>query len=219
MARKAGIEWKAVGASLNDLAATMRKLPANTPGAFAYASSGVMQQAGVVMAARYITDSNYMDARGNYTAPPNGTHGPIKRTNRNPDGTYRRNERGQYVYADEMQKLFVKGQFVSRSGAMREIAKELAGTAPTSSLGVTLAHGMSRIKGSDGEIDATIDASGRGHIAISGGYRAAEVGSRKTGMRGIKGWWRALRSVQGRYATLLRKKYPDLLRPVVGLGK
>ena len=29
---------------------------------------------------------------------------------------------------------------------------------------------------------------------------------------GVRGIWRALRSVQGRWATIVRKKYPDLLK-------
>jgi hypothetical protein len=207
MARKAGIEWKAVGASLDDLARTMRRVPAGTPGAFAYASSGVLQQAGVVMLARYITPQNHAEmkrARIVYTAPPDGTHGPMVRTQK-------RNERGQFVQQMEERKLFIKGKFVSRTGNMRGVADELSRAKPSEAVSVTLADGTNPRKGGTGDIEAGIGSDGTGFLSISGGYRAAELGV-KGKANGVRGWWRALRSVQGRYATLLRKKYPDLLR-------
>jgi hypothetical protein len=200
MARKAGVEWKAVGASLADLARVCRTLPANSPRAIAYANSGVMQQAGVVMAARYITPENHAEQRGarlNYTAPPNGTHG-LKRV-----------ARGGRVIE---RKLFVKGQFVARSGEMRKTALELARTGPTESVGVILAHGVNPQGKTGGDITAGIDGEGRGYLEITGGWKAAEVGKKGGYPMGVKGWWRALRSAQGRWATLLKKKYPDLIR-------
>ena len=211
MARKAGLEWKAVGASLEDLAATMRKAARATPGAIAFANSGVMQQAGVVFAARYITPENYRGEKGNFIAPAGATHGPIKRSNRAPDGTALRNSRGQFIYAAVENKVFIKGKFVSRSGNMRETAKELARTSPTESVGVILAHSVNPRRAGTGEITAGIDKTGNGYLEIDGGYAAAERGSRGRS-NGIKGWWRALRSVQGRWGTLLKKKYPELLR-------
>lgn len=211
MARKAGIEWKAVGASLNGLAATMRTLPAATPGAFAYAGSGVLQQAGVVFLARYVTPENHMDAKGNYTAPPGATHGPVKYSNKDEHGELMRNAKGQFIYAPKERKVFVKGKFVSRSGLMRTFARELAATPPTDSVGVTLAHGVNARKGGTGDMDCGIDREGRGYLLLDGGYAAAEKGQR--GVRsGVRGWWSSLRSVQGRWGTLLKKKYPDLLK-------
>lgn len=60
-------------------------------------------------------------------------------------------------------------------------------------------------------MDAGITSDGTGYITLSDGYRAAEVGQRGTVSNGVKGVWRALRSVQGRWSTLLRKRYSDLL--------
>lgn len=211
MARAAGVEWKAVGASLEDLAATMRKAAHATPGAIAFANSGVMQQAGVVFAARYITSENYLGEKGNFTAPAGATHGPVRMSSRDKDGKSIRNARGQFIRTAVENKVFIKGKFVSRSGNMRETAKELARTAPTESVGVILAHSVNPRRMGSGEITAGIDKDGNGYLEIDGGYAAAERGSRGRS-NGIKGWWRALRSVQGRWGTMLKKRYPDLLR-------
>lgn len=220
MARTAGIEWKAVGASLDDLARTMRSMPANAPGAIAYASSGVLQQAGVVMLARYITPASFAQSVGKnnrlvYAAPPGATHGKIRKTHKRPDGTYVRNDKGQFVDIVIEEKLFIKGKFVSRTGQMKSLASDLARTAPTESVKVVLSDCANQRNGDSGKIEAGIDAHGNGYVELTGGYRAAEVGSRgKT--NGVKGWYRALRSVQGRWATLIRKKYPELARVKVG---
>lgn len=211
MARAAGVEWKAVGASLNDLAATMRALPAATPGAFAYASSGVLQQAGVVFLARYITPANHMDPKGNFSSPAGATHGPVKWSHKDAGGNYVRNAKGQFINVPVEKKVFVKGKYVSRSGEMRAFARELAGTAPTESVGAQLAYGVNARRYASGTLDASVDREGRGYLVIDGGYAAAEKGSRG-GRSGVRGWFSALRSVQGRWGTLLRKKYPDLLK-------
>lgn len=216
MARKAGVEWKAVGASLDDVARTCRALPARTPSAFAYSSSGVLQQAAVVFLSRYITPANYSSQSGSrqtYTAPPGATHGPVKKTNKDEQGNYVRDSKGRFIYAFREKKIFIKGQFVSRTGQMRAFANELASTPPTDSVGVTLAHAANVRTGNSAELTAGIDANGNGFVELTGGYRAAEVGSRSGRPMGVKGWWRSLRSVQGRYATLLKKKYADLLVP------
>lgn len=219
MARKAGLEWKAVGASLDDLARTMRTIPARTPAAIAYANSGVLQQAGIVVAARYITPDTHAKNGGrqtsDYTVPANGTHGPVRRRSRDANGNLMRNSRGQIITSAVEVKLFVKGQFVSRSGEMLETAKELGRTAPTESVNVILAHGVNPKRGDRGEITAGITHSGNGYLEISGGWKAAEAGVRGGYPAGVKGWWRALRSVQGRWGTLLKKKYPDLFRVTV----
>lgn len=216
MARKAGMEWKAVGASLNDVARTMRTLPAGTPGAFAYASSGVLQQAGVVMAARYITPDTHANNGGrqtrDYTAPSNGTHGPVRMRSRDAQGNLQRNARGQIISTAVEVKLFIKGKFVSRSGEMLATAQELGRTSPTQATNVILAHGVNPKRGDRGEITAGVTSDGSGYLEISGGWKAAEAGVRGGYPQGVKGWWRSLRSVQGRWATLLRKKYPDLLK-------
>lgn len=222
MARKAGLEWKAVGASLTDVATACRALPSKAPGAFAYANSGVMQQAGVVFLSRYITDGNHAKGSGTsrqqYTEPSGGTHGPVRKSNRDSSGNFLRNARGQFIYAARETKLFIKGKFVSRTGEMRATAIELARTPPTESVNVILAFGVNP-KGRDGgTITAGVDSRGRAYLEITGGYKAAEVGVRGGFPVGVKGWWRSLRSVQGRWGTLLKKKFPDLLRPTIGGG-
>lgn len=224
MARKAGLEWKAVGVSLDDLARTMRTVPAGTPAAFAYANSGVLQQTGVVMLARYITAENHYAAgqRRPYTAPPGATHGPIATTKLSARGErFGRDARGRWhpLKPEEVaqtitkeDKVFIRGKFVSRSGAMRSAAKELSLTAPSEMVGVALAYGTNQQSGKTGDVDVGISADGSGYISLSGGYRAAEVGSRRNSSAGVKGWWRALRSAQGRWRTLIKKKYPELMR-------
>jgi hypothetical protein len=64
----------------------------------------------------------------------------------------------------------------------------------------------------DGELLAEILPNGNGALTLSGGYRAAEAGSRARRSNGVKGWWRGLRTASSRWSTLLRKKYPELLR-------
>lgn len=215
MARKAGIEWKAVGASLTDLARACQALPRGTASAFALANSGVAQQAGVIFLARYITPANYAQntPRGvEFTEPPGATHGPIVRTNRDESGNFIRNAKGQFVYVAKERKRFIKGQFVSRSGEMREVAADLSRTPPNDKPGRTITMGSNPRKGHSGEIDVSIDAAGHGIFEITGGYCAAEKGSRSGKPMGVKGWYRAIRGASGRWATLIKKKYPDLIQ-------
>lgn len=191
-------------------------MPAQSLSAYAYANSGVAQQAGVVFLGRYITAGDFGGESGNrktYTEPPGATHGPVVRTNKDASGNYMRNSKGQFIYAAVEKKRYIKGKFVSRTGEMKAFARELAATAPTAQLNATLAYGVNpRSGGSGGDLTASIDSQGRFVLEITGGYKAAEVGSRGGVPMGVKGWWRALRSAQGRWATLIRKKYPELIR-------
>ena len=216
MARAAGVEWKAVGASLDTLAATMRTAAHKAPEAFAYANSGVLQQAGVVLAARYIVDGNHAkddkSGRSIYTAPPGATHGPVVSTIRDNSGNIMRNDRGQWQRKFVERKLFVKGKFVDRSGGMANAADDLARAAPTTRMGVQIVDGETGQRGKRGQVAVGIDRDGNGYVTLSDGYAAAERGTRKRVSSPVRGWWRSLRSVQGRWSTMLRKRYPDLLK-------
>lgn len=226
MARVAGLEWKAVGAGLDGLARKMQSVPAGAPSAFAYANSGVLQQVGVVMLARYITAEDHYAAgqRRPYTSPPGSTHGPITTTKLSARGErFGRDELGRWHKLEDSEvaqvitkedKVFIKGKFVSRSGAMRGAARELSLQDPSESVDVLLCGAINQQPGKNGEIEAGINKDGSGYISLSGGYRAAEVGSRNSRYKqqGVRGWWRSLRSVQGRWKTLIRKKYPELMR-------
>lgn len=213
---QAGVDFRAVGASLGDLARACRAMPAQSLGAFAYANSGVAQQAGVVFLGRYITAGDYSADSGNrktYTEPPGATHGPVVRSNKDANGNFMRNSKGQFIYAPIEKKRYIKGKFVSRTGEMKAFARELAATAPSAQLNATIAFGVNpRRDASGGDLTASIDNQGRFVLEITGGYKAAEVGSRSGVPMGVKGWWRALRSAQGRWSTLIRKKYPELIR-------
>lgn len=213
MAAGGSVQWRAVGASLNDLAQTMRAMPGNTPKVLAHMNSALLQQVGKVVLARYITPQNYAEmkrGRLNYTAPPGATHGPVRYGHHNPDGSYNRNARGQFVNVPIERKIFQRGVFVSRTGEMREVATDLSLSAPTERLGVIIADGENRRAGGTGTITIGIDADGSGYVTLTEGYRAAEAGKRGTVSVGTRGWWKAIRSVQGRWKTLLRKRYPDL---------
>lgn len=216
MARAAGIEWKAVGASLDTFAATMRTAAHRSPEAFAFANSGVLQQAGVVLKARYIVDGEHAktakSGRSVYTEPPGATHGPVVATIRDNAGNIMRNQRGQFQRKYVERKIFVKGKFVDRSGGMANAADELASSAPTTKFPTEIASGETGQAGKKSALTVGIDASGNGYVTLSDGYAAAERGTRKRTSSPVRGWWRALRSVQGRWATLLRKKYPELLK-------
>ena len=216
MARKDGIEWKAVGASLDTLAATMRTASKSGPAAFAYANSGVLQQVGVVMSARYIVDGSYSTRSKSgytkYTEPPGATHGPVVATVRDNSGRLIRNDRGQFQRQYIERKLFVRGKFVDRSGGMANAAEDLARQAPTERFPILIVDEMTSQKGKRGNVAIGIDDSGNGYVTLTNGYAAAERGSRSRSQSGVRGWWRALRSVQGRWATLMRKKYPELLK-------
>lgn len=202
------VSFKAVGASLDTLAKRCQALPKGAPGTFAYANSGVLQQAGVVARERYIVPGRNAETtkngNTNYTTPPGATHGPMTRRVR----TFRD---GRTVATTTEQKLFVKGKFVDRSGGMLGFAEDLARMAPTEALNHTLDESETGQKGKRGEIMASIDAQGRGLLVLSDGYRAAEVGSRGRLSNGVKGWYRALRTASSRWSTLIRKRYPELL--------
>lgn len=223
MARAAGIEWKAVGASLDTLAATMSKARERTPAMLGFASGTVLQQAGVVLRSRYIVPGAHAVENGsriNYTAPPGATHGPIKTRKLSRYGEpFGRDERGRWhnLQPSEVvteitteQKLFVKGKFVSRTKALEGFANELATAPPEERVGYLLAVQPGRTINDD--LEAGVDENGGGYLVATGGYAAAERGSRKMKQNGVRGIWRALRSVQGRWATIVRKKYPDLLK-------
>lgn len=209
-----GVEFRAVRASLDTLAKTVRSAAANQKTAFAYANSGILQLAAGVLTSRYLVPGYYAesspkDLRGlRYKEPPGATHGPMIRTIRDQSGSILRDERGRFVERMVEQKRFVKGKFVTRSGDLEDAFRDLQADPPKAEASRQLV----RMTGQDGQIDAWIDRHGNGLIKMAGGYRAAEVGSRKSGRAGIKGVWRSLRTVQGRWATLLRKRYPDLLK-------
>ena len=218
MAQGGSVHWRAVGASLNTLAQTMRNAHARTPAVLAHVNSALLQQVGVVVGARYVTAQNFAvqrpggSGRLNYTAPPGATHGPVIRTHRREDGTYSRNARGQFVDIVEMRKLFIKGKFVSRTGEMREIAADLSAAHPRSTLGRIIVQGENPRNGGSGRVVVGITPEGNGYVDISGGYRAAEAGRKGTVSAGTRAWWKSIRSVQGRWKTLLRKRYPDLFQ-------
>ena len=203
----ASVQFKAVGKSLDDLARKCRDLPKGSLAAIAYANSGVLQQAGRVVADKYVVPGKYAETNKggylDYTTPPGATHGPIKTTRR----TFRD---GRAIQTTTERKLFVKGKFVSRTGEMEGFAKDLARAAPTERFGV-IEEGENPANRRDGKLLAEILPNGNGVLTISGGYRAAEAGSRARSSNGVKGWWRGLRTASGRWSTLIKKKYPELL--------
>lgn len=195
------IEFKAIGRGLDDLARTIQSGAMKAPDAFAYANSGLIQLAGEVFRTRYIVPGSWVDfsrGRMNYTEPPGGTHGP-----------------GASAYGGRavvMQKLFVKGKFVDRTGDLLQFAEDVAGSIPSTSRPHRIATGNSLGRGRGGELIAEVDRNGDGYIRMTDGYRAAEVGSRSRTQEGKKGVWRSLRTVRSRWASLLKKKYPDLFQ-------
>lgn len=222
----AGIQFRAVGASLDTLAKKCQALPRGSVDAFAFANAGVLQVAGQIAKDKYIVQGEYAEPTANgrrlvYTPPPGATHGPLSTIKLSKYGErFGRDERGrwgplkpgdvaQVIHREK--PLFVKGKFVGRSGAMSAFAGELSRSAPEShgKPGAVLAiEPNPRDRRSD--LLAEIDREGRGLLILSGGYRAAEVGSRGRS-NGVKGWWRALRGASGRWGTLIRKRYPDLI--------
>lgn len=216
MARVADVHWKAVGASLNDLASTMRSASRRGPEAFAYANSAVLQQVGAVVRARYIVPGEHMETtrsgQPEYTAPPGGTHGPIRYQTKDAQGNSLRNEKGQFIRRPIEGKLFVKGKFVSRSGALRILTEDLSRSIPSDVFPRKIIEGETDQQGKKGEISVGIDDRGNGYILLLDGYAAAEKGSRKRLISPVRGWWRGVRSVYGRWSTMVRKKYPDLLK-------
>jgi hypothetical protein len=204
----AGVQFKAVGKSLDDLAQKCRALPKGAPGAIAFANSGVLQQAGRVVADKYVVPGQYATTNKagylDYTEPPGATHGPIKTSRR----TFRD---GRAIQTTTERKIFRRGKFVSRTGEMLGFARDLSRAAPRTAPGL-IEDAQNPGKKRDGKLRAEILPNGNGVLTLSGGYRAAEAGSRARSSNGVKGWWRGLRTASGRWSTLLRKKYPDLLR-------
>lgn len=215
MARAAGVEWRAVGASLEDLAATMRSAASKAPSAFAYANSGILQQAGVVLRARYIVPGEYRKISRSgyavYTPPPNATHGPVKMAWKELGGEPFRNELGQFEKRPVEIKLFKKGQFVDRTGAMLDASIELSHESPRDIYPRQILEVQTRQKGKRSEVEVGIDSNGNAFVELRDGYAAAERGTRKRASSPVRGWWRSIRSVSGRWGTLLKKKFPDLL--------
>lgn len=216
MARVADVRWKAVGASLDDLARTVRTASTRGPEVFAYANSGVLKEAGGIVLARYMVPGDYMETTNSgtpeYTAPPGGTHGPVRFVTKDANGNSLRNDKGQFVRRPVEGKLFVKGKFVSRSGAMQEAAKDLSLESPSAQFPRKMASGEVGQRGKNGEIAIGIDERGNGYVLLVDGYAAAEKGTRKRLSSPVRGWWRGIRSVYGRWGTMLKKKYPDLLK-------
>ena len=210
-----GISFKAVGASLDTLAKRCQELPRDSLGALAYANSGVLQQAGTVLKARYIVPGkNQRLSRSGYSVylPPSGaTHGPVKMAWKEPGGEAFRNEKGQFQKRPIEVKLFKHGQFVDRSGSLLAAASELSSESPRETFPRVILQVETGQKGKRSEFVAGIDGTGNGYIELRDGYAAAEKGSRARGSNGVKGVWRSIRSVYGRWGTLLRKKFPDLL--------
>lgn len=214
MARRASVEWRAVGASLETLAQTMRTAALDTPKALAYANSGVLQQAGVVLESRYVVAGRWMrltrSGYANYTAPPGVTHGPVVLSWKDELGQPYRNAAGQFVRKPLEKRLFIRGKFVDRSGGLLGAAQDLRAAGPTERLGVVIADGMTGQQGKRGEVTVGIDPRGEGFVDLRDGYAAAEKGSRNA-RSGVRGWWRSIRSASSRWSTMIRKKYPELL--------
>lgn len=204
----ASVSFKAVGASLDTLAKRCQALPKGAPSTFAYANSGVLQQAGVVARERYIVPGRNAETNkagySDYKTPAGATHGPMTRKTRN----FRD---GRSIATTTENKIFVKGKFVDRSGGMLGFANDLSRIPPREGMSRTIEESETGQKGKRGEIMASIDAQGRGILTLSDGYRAAEAGSRGRGSNGVKGWYRALRTASSRWSTLIKKKYPELL--------
>jgi hypothetical protein len=225
---KGGLSFKAVGASLDTLAKRCHDLPKAAPSTFAFANSGVIQQAGRIVRERYIVPGSFIEYRGrksgayDYTEPPGATHGSISTKRFSKFGErFGRDARGRwgplkdsdvaYTVTTE-RKLFVKGKFVSRNGTMQGFAEDLQSSEPEAKASRVIAQDYSIASlGKYNELRASIDADGRGVIELIGGYRAAEVGSRKQGSNGVRGWFRGLRTASSQWSKLLSKKYPGLL--------
>jgi hypothetical protein len=220
----AGVQFRAVGASLDTLAQRCKELPRGSVQAFAYANSGVLQIAGKIVADKYIVSGTHAEpspksGRLIYTAPPGATHGPFSTTKLSKYGErFGRDAKGRWgplkpedvaQVIHKEHKIFVKGKFVSRSTAMDQFAEDLAKSSPAESVSRRIAGGYNPWDHTS-TLVAEVDANGRGIIALSGGYRAAEAGSRGRS-NGIKGWWRGLRTASTRWGTLIKKRYPELL--------
>lgn len=211
-----GISFKAVGASLDTLAKRCQELPRSSVGSLAYANSGVLQQAGEIVRSRYIVAGHHSDlSRSGYTRykePPGATHGPVVRQWKDENGNSLRNARGQFVFKVVERKLFVKGKFVDRTGAMLGAADDVRGAKPSDAYPRIIAEVETVQKGKRSEIAVGIDAAGLGYVTLSDGYAAAERGTRTRTSSPVRGWWRALRTASTQWGKLLNKTYPDLLK-------
>lgn len=208
---KGGLSFKAVGASLDTLAKRCHDLPKAAPSTFAFANSGVIQQAGRIVRERYIVPGDHAEKTRSgytrYTAPPGGTHGPISYRSFQSNGRAKRD----LVIASEKNKLFIKGKFVSRTGQMEGFANEIASSSPSQAIPSIISDVSGGQRGKTANVAAYIDHDGRGIIELSGGYRSAEVGQRGTISNGVRGWFRGLRTASSQWSKLLNKKYPGLL--------
>lgn len=224
-----GISFKAVGASLDTLAKRCQELPRSSVGALAYANSGVLQQVGKIMHSRYIVAGrNAVTGKSGYTQytqPAGATHGPISVKKFSKHGErFGRDERGRWrtLKPEDVastitteRKLFVKGKFVDRTGAMLGAADDLRSADPSVEFPRLMSEAETGQKGKRSEVSVGIDANGLGYVELKDGYAAAERGTRSRVSSPVRGWWRALRTASGQWGKLLNKKYPDLLR----LGK
>lgn len=211
-----GISFKAVGASLDTLAKRCQELPRSSVGSLAYANSGVLQQAGEIVRSRYVVAGHHSDlSRSGYTRylePPGATHGPVKMAWKAKGGEAFRNQRGQFEKRPIEIKLFVKGKFVDRTGAMLGAADDVRGSKPSEVYPRIITEVETGQKGKRSEVAVGIDAAGLGYVTLSDGYAAAERGTRTRISSPVRGWWRALRTASTQWGKLLNKTYPDLLK-------
>lgn len=207
----ASLTFKAVGKSLDDLAKRCREMPRDSKGAIAFASSGMIQVAGAVIREKYVVPGEYSvgtkRGRLNYTSPPGATHGSMGYTTLRTDGKKKRD----IVRATE-NKIFVKGKFVSRTGQLQSWADGLRSSQPSAEFPRVIDEAESIRHKSSGELVAGVDSEGRAYIEAKGGYRAAEVGQKGTISNGVRGLWRGFRASTGRFGTIIKKRYPELLR-------
>lgn len=211
-----GISFKAVGASLDTLAQRCQELPRSSVGALAYANSGVLQQVGKIVHSRYIVPGHWSERNKSgytmYTQPPGATHGPVKFAWSYKGGESFRNSRGQFEKRAIEIKLFVKGKFVDRTGAMLGAAEDLSTADPSIEFPRIISEAQTFQQQKRSEVIVGIDANGLGYVELKDGYAAAERGTRSRVSSPVRGWWRALRTASGQWGKLLNKKYPDLLR-------
>ncbi len=211
-----GISFKAVKASLDTLAQRCQELPRSSVGAIAYANSGVLQQVGKIVHSRYIVAGHHSDLSPSgytrYKEPPGATHGPVKFAWKAKGGEAFRNSCGQFEKRPIEIKLFVKGKFVDRTGAMLGATEDLSAADPSTEFPRIMSEAETGQKGKRSEVIVGIDGNGLGYIELKDGYAAAERGTRSRVSSPVRGWWRALRTASGQWGKLLNKKYPDLLR-------
>lgn len=203
----AGLQFKAVGASLDTLAKRCKELPKGSVQAFAYANAGVLQVAGKIVVDKYTTPGEHAYPRKSgslqYTTPPGGTHGPVQYNSFQTNGKKKKT----LVIARERNLLFIKGKFVSRSGDLRDFAERVSRSTPAETTPNVIAEEVNK----NGALSCYVDRDGKGILTISGGYRGAEMGQKGTISNGVRGFWRGLRTASSRWGTLIKKRYPELL--------